>query len=410
MRGIASSISLGRSSAPLMTSCAPPSEMSRTRQPTAETRALETAILRQEDPHDLLPRPIGRAGVRAVENRVRLLGRTAELDALRGAIGLALEGGQTLILVEGESGLGKTRLLDELAGSLDGARVGRAGCSELERHLPYVPLATALRQATEGIELDAERMPALAEILPELALGSERRRFEEVEVLEALVALVAEIGPVVFLLDDLQWADARTLAALGYLRRRAAGERAALVVTARPLEAASDHPLVRLELDATVRLEPLTEDELAPLGIDGLHAATGGNPRFVAEASRCGRQAEPSRTLLEALVAQCRAEGAWGCRVLTAASVLDQPFDPEPLAALLETDAAELTEELERLCERRILRIDGLRFRFRYDLVRRALFASVSPARRRLLRARVCGLVMDAPGRRETMGSQAGWP
>ena len=136
-----------------------------------------------------------------------------------------------------------------------------------------------------------------------------------------------------------------------------------------------------------VRLEPLTEDELAPLGIDGLHAATGGNPRFVAEASRCGRQAEPSRTLLEALVAQCRAEGAWGCRVLTAASVLDQPFDPEPLAALLETDAAELTEELERLCERHILRIDGLRFRFRYDLVRRALFASVSPARRRLLLA-----------------------
>ncbi len=69
--------------------------------------------------------------------------------------------------------------------------------------------------------------------------------------------------------------------------------------------------------------------------------------------------------------------------------MLEQPFDPEPLAALLETDATRLTEELERLCERRLLRIDGLRFRFRYDLVRQVLLESVSPARRRLLRQRL---------------------
>ena len=68
--------------------------------------------------------------------------------------------------------------------------------------------------------------------------------------------------------------------------------------------------------------------------------------------------------------------------------MLDQPFEPEPLADLLGIDAAELIEELERLCEQRILRIDGLRFRFRYDLVREVLLESVSPARRRLLRQR----------------------
>ena len=72
--------------------------------------------------------------------------------------------------------------------------------------------------------------------------------------------------------------------------------------------------------------------------------------------------------------------------------MLEQPFEPESLADLLGADAAELIEELERLCERRILRIDGLRFRFRYDLVRQVLLASISPARQRLLQRRLDAL------------------
>jgi len=138
-----------------------------------------------------------------------------------------------------------------------------------------------------------------------------------------------------------------------------------------------------------VRLEPLTAAELAPLGIPDLFESTGGNPRFVTEAIARGSQRELSATLAEALLAQCRAEGAWAYRILVAASVLEQPFEPEPLATLLRADATELTEELERLCERRILRIDGVRFRFRYELVRGVLLASLSPARQRLLRERL---------------------
>jgi hypothetical protein len=72
-----------------------------------------------------------------------------------------------------------------------------------------------------------------------------------------------------------------------------------------------------------------------------------------------------------------------------AASVLEQPFDPRALAELLAVDEAALVEELERLCERRILRVDGLRFRFRNELGRQVLLESVSPARRRLFRNRV---------------------
>ena len=145
-----------------------------------------------------------------------------------------------------------------------------------------------------------------------------------------------------------------------------------------------------------VALEPLSPDELAPVGIPGLYESTGGNPRFVTETLANGRSAALSPTLAEALLAQCRGEGTWGYRVLVAASVLGQPFEPELLADLLGADAAELTEELERLCEQRILRIEGLRFRFRYDLVRQALLASISPARQRLLHQRLAALSAES--------------
>src|ERR1700747_966400 len=70
------------------------------------------------------------------------------------------------------------------------------------------------------------------------------------------------------------------------------------------------------------------------------------------------------------------------------ASTLPEPFEPEVLAALLEIDPVALVERLEQLCDRRILRVDGLRFRFRYAIQRDVLRAAVSPARDRLLRER----------------------
>ena len=377
-------------------------------EPTGETRALESALIRQEDVHSLLPRPILRAKRDTAGRALHLLGRTAELETLVRSVRQAHEGDLALIQIEGETGLGKTRLLDELVGELEDARVGRASCSELERHLPYVPLATALRDALTDVDLDARRMPALAQLMPELVLDAPGPEFEEIEVLEALVALVAEHGPIVLLIDDLQWADARTLAALGYLQRRGAGLGTALVTTVRGARLSPHDPLRRLAPDKLLRLEPLSRSDLAPLGIPDLYDSTGGNPRFVTEALANGSPAGPSRTLTEALLAQCRAEGAWAYRVLVAASVVEQPFDPEPLADVLGADAADLTEELERLCERRILRIEGLGFRFRYDLVRQVLLESISPARHRLLRHRLAERVGAPFPAGRALGSQAG--
>jgi DNA-binding SARP family transcriptional activator len=358
-------------------------------EPAAQTRALHSAILRQDDVRALLPRPIERAHRDAGERSVRLLGRAGELGTLERAARQALGGSLALLLIEGEAGLGKTRLLDELAARLDGVRVGQASCSELERHLPYVPLAAALRDALPRAEPSGPHRAALRKIMPELAPADPPAEFAETEVLEALVGVLAGHAPLVLLLDDLQWADPATITALRYLQRRGAALPAAVVAAVRTEDAPPGHLARRLKPDTTVRLNPLTPAELAPLAVPDLHESTGGNPRFVAETMTSGRRGELPATLAETLLARCRSEGAAAYRVLLAAATLTQPFDPEPLAALLGADPAELTEELERLCERRILRVDGPRFRFRYGLVREVLLASLSPARQRLLRQRL---------------------
>ncbi len=357
-------------------------------EPSGKTRAVESAILRQEDVHSLLPRRIGRPAAENGDSSIRLLGRESELELLTNGVRRGLDDA-VFIHVHGEAGLGKSRLLDELERRLDGVLIGRASCSELEQHLPYVPLAAAMRRAFADLAPDVRRLPALGQVFPELASGRPERRFDEIEVLEALVALAAERGPFVLLLDDLHWADTSTLTSLAYLRRRSSGLGLALVTAALPPTPSCEDQLRRLAPDTILRLEPLTEADLAPLRMPDLHEATDGHPHAVADAIASGRSATPSRTLAEALLRQCRAEGREAYRILAAASVLEQPFDPEPLADLLDIDPTALTEELERLCERRILRIDGLRFRFRYDLVRQVLVETISPARRRLLEKRL---------------------
>ena len=377
-------------------------------EPAAETRALESAVIRQEDVASLLPRPVQQVNARSVGHDALLVGRCDELDTVLETIQRGFDEGLTLIQIEASTGLGKTRLLRELRSESVGARIGQATCSLLERNLPYVPLAAAVRDALADVDLDGARLPALRQILPELAVGAPQPAFDEIEVLEALVALLSEHAPLVLLLDDIHLADRRTLAALGYLRRRSAFP-GAIVTTARPTGATPGQPPHRLDADARLALEPLSRADLAAVGIAELHDATGGDPRLVAEALVNGNAAIPSQTLTEALLAQCRAEGDWAYRVLIAACVLEQPFEPQPVADLLEVDAAGLVEELERLCERRILRIDGLRFRFRNDLIRQVLLESISPARKQLLRQRFDNYAARFPARTGyAIGAQAG--
>jgi DNA-binding SARP family transcriptional activator len=355
-------------------------------EPMPDTRALQSAILRQDDLASVLP-PVqqGEGETQFLDVPVRLLGRVSERATLENVTRRALDGSFSLALVEAEAGLGKSRLLDELVASLDGVRIGRSSCSELERHLPYVPLATAIRDALHDLMPEPGVLPALREILPELRLGTEDRPFAQVDALEALVRLVEAHAPLVLVLDDLQWADASTLGAVAYMQRRCAALPVAVVGTVRDEEVTDSDPVRRLAPTMVVRLEPLTEGELAPLGIPNLHEKTGGNPRFVAAAVRGGGAGELEQTLSETLLGRCRAEGVGSCRLLIWASVLGESFDPEEVSALSCVDPLLVTEEFDRLCGRNILRVDGIRFRFRYSIFRDVLLHSVSPARQRVM-------------------------
>jgi DNA-binding SARP family transcriptional activator len=358
-------------------------------EPTEPTRALQTAILRQEDVAALLPRPAAEIQLHPLGSPWLLfLGRKQELAALERIVRSGTAGSFSLALVEGEAGLGKSRLLDELAAALQDERVGRASCSALEQHLAYVPLAAALRGALSDIALDEVKLPALSRILPELGVRDPTPHIAEVDALEAIVELITRHAPVVLLLDDLQFADPQTIATLGYLKRRCAQVPGAIVATARPEEIPLDHPVRLLDPAETIRLEALTADELAPLGIATIHERTGGHPAFVAEQIAAGARPDLRRSVGELMIARCRSEGAVAYRVLLTAATLEEPFEPEVLAAVLGSDPVELSELLEQLCDRRILRTDGFGFRYRYAIVRDVLAASISPARRRLLRGR----------------------
>jgi DNA-binding SARP family transcriptional activator len=375
--------------------------------PGDEARSLESAILRRHDVQSLLPRRSLETEAREPSVATRLLGRDEELEQLVSSTRAVLDGPLALLHVESEPGVGKTRLLDELRRELRGVRIGSASASALESHLPHVPLATALREALTDRERLGRRLPALGGILPELRLGSTDDDIPEVAALEALVAALVEQAPLVLVIDDLQWADARTIAALGYLRRRGADLRVAIVTAASSMETvAAAHPLRGLDFDVHLRLEPLTSAALAPLGVPGLHERTGGHPRFVQEELTAPDRDAPSSTLADALVNQCRAEGPFGFRVLAAASIMAQPFEPEPIASLLGADPIALTEELERLCTRRLLRVERSGFRFRYDLVRQAVHDSISPARRRLMQQRMQRGDLDLPALRRSAWAQ----
>jgi hypothetical protein len=241
--------------------------------------------------------------------------------------------------------------------------------------------------STDSIS-DTTRLPALGGILPELAPRGQPAGFGEIDALEATVEVIRRAGPLVLIFDDLHLADPGTVAALEYLRHRCAGCPVMILGALRGDETPLDHALSMLAETTRIRLEPLTDHELAPLGIPDVHGRTGGHPALVATLIASGSDPDLRGSLSELLIARCRAEGAAAFRVLMTASTLPEPFEPEVLAALVETDPVALVERLEQLCDRRILRVDGLRFRFRYAIQRDVLRAALSPARERLLRER----------------------
>jgi DNA-binding SARP family transcriptional activator len=109
-------------------------------EPTPQTQQVQAAILAQEDPASMLPRPLERQGRPPQRpSDAPLIGRRTELSRLEALVGEACASTLAIAVVEGEDGVGKTRLLDELAARLPAVGMGRGDCSELERLCPTFP-------------------------------------------------------------------------------------------------------------------------------------------------------------------------------------------------------------------------------------------------------------------------------
>jgi predicted ATPase len=167
-----------------------------------------------------------------------LIGRQRELTSLLRHVEAARDGHPGVALIVGAAGIGKTRLLDELAARAagSGGRVLRGGGSETEGMPPYLPFLEALGQHIRTTDPDTIRAqvgafaPVLATILPELpsrlgqttasySLPPEQSRMRLYEAVSSFLGAIAAPGGLVLILDDLQWVDPASLDLLCFIAR-----------------------------------------------------------------------------------------------------------------------------------------------------------------------------------------------
>ncbi len=211
--------------------------------------------------------------------RGRLVGRAAELSRLRGLLTAAAAGQPVVALVSGDAGVGKTRLVAELAA--DAAERGFAvlvgRCAELADTVPYLPLADALRGASSGpsagnrVHEALAARPVLSRLLPDAgsdeSVGADPPGLAQQQLFGAVLGMLAELAeasPVLLVLEDLHWADRSTRDLVTFLSRVMHRERLALVVTYRTDDMHRRHPL-RPVITELLRLPGVTSVGLGPL-------------------------------------------------------------------------------------------------------------------------------------------------
>jgi len=405
--------------------------------PLAETTALYDAI-KENRPAPVAPTPA--AALPPLPAAVMpLTGRDHEWAAMAGALETWAAHGHWIAL-EGEPGIGKSRLMDDFANLARerGHAVIQIGCHEGESDLAHEPVTQALRAAFEESTLAARLggLPAhwrieLARLMPELgpcatAAGAQARLFEAAR--QAWIA-AAGGGVLVLAFDDAHWADAASIDLIAYLSRRLAGTRVMLITAWRD-EAGVGLTRLRQALAEALRagralhlvlgrLTPAQVEALAR-GASPARAADGlgrrlfeeseGVPLLVAEYLRALADGPAARgsawpmpgNVRELLRARVNALDETSRQVLQAAAVLGRSFD----AALAEQASGRSDEEaaaaLETLIARGMVRgSSDESCDFVHDKLRELVYEGIPLARRRLLHLRIAqSIARRARGKR----------
>ena len=321
----------------------------------------------------------------------RLAGRDVELMALDAAFSHVAAGGVRLVVVEGESGIGKTRLVTHWAtrARQQGTTVLLASCAGLDRMVPLHPLMAALDQFVESDRRRAQALfgpqpayrnlldvppgdPTPAVIAPALNASVRRRMFE---VMLGTFSHMASAGPTAIVLDDIHLAGELTRAWVEFARARPSGVPLLIVVT----QLLSTRMSSRV--DDRITLGPL--DLAAARMIVGsqraeeLHALTGGNPLFLRQLAVTDQRAGLPATIRQAVDTRCDQLGP-AARTLRTAAAIGHVIDPDLLMEVLNLHPVDLFAHLEAGVKALFLDEGAGAFTFHHELVREALAAGLT--------------------------------
>jgi DNA-binding CsgD family transcriptional regulator len=331
-----------------------------------------------------------------------VVGRTAELDALAAALDGACADGGEVVFVLGEAGIGKSRLVHDLAAAAGerGALVLRGRAVPGSATTAFRPLAEAL--AAPEVEA-AVRDPALQPWLPALAglvpavgpAGTERTAPVRGEAVIRLLRSACSGSAGLLVLEDLHWADPETVAVVEHLSDHLSRAPVLCVVTVRTEEESPARELVR-RVAARRSARVLELARLSPAQVAALvHECTGGTSAETVD--RVVELSDGVPFLAEELLVSpglpaSFAEGVAARlarlpdsdrHVLVTAAAFGRHFDWRLLAAATGLDDATVVDALDRGVRAQLLAVDGDEFRFRHALTAEAVFSSVIPPRRR---------------------------
>lgn len=367
-----------------------------------------------------------------------MVGRRTELGELHHALGECRDGHAVTVLVGGEAGAGKTRLVSEFANTTadSGTVVVSGHCVELGSDgLAYAPVAGVVRSLitefglTEVIGWAGAGGGALAGLLPEHELQDtvgDPGRGRLFEVVTILLERASARGPLLVLIEDLQWADGSTRDLLRFAIRALADAPVMLALTYRTDEMTRTHPLRPLlaELDRVrgvrrLRVPRLSAPEVAeqvaaiwarevpPDVADRVYRRSEGLPFFVEElasAESDGQTTGLSESLRDLLLVRVEQLSGPTQELLRLLSVGGTRVGHPLLASVTELSPAELDTGLREAVSASVLSVDGDGYCFRHALLCEALQDDMLPGESARLHRRYAAAIAGGPA---TMDSSA---